>query len=284
MAPRSAKTTATGTAVANWDEDLAKFARQQSEAEAAAAGGNFISFKGGRISIGGQTVPGDAIAVVVVGFAFENAYYTEKYNPDDPRSPDCYAIGEDEKELEPHEQADDPQSDTCDNCLMNEWGSADTGRGKACKNTRRLAVISAGRMDGGQFLPYDEADLYTRQPIYVAKLPVTSVKGWATTVSQVTGTLKRPMWAVYCQIRVEPDSKTQFKVSITPLGNVPNHLLGAIKTKIDEATKILMSPYPSNEDKEEAPSPPPPPTRGRAAPAAAATAAKAPPPARGRKY
>ena len=88
----------------------------------------------------------DPIPVVILDFIWFMVHYPGVYNASNPQQPDCFAIGRDKPTsglLKPHEDVKKPHGKTCDEgvCPMNEWGSAPSGRGKACKNQRRLLVV-----------------------------------------------------------------------------------------------------------------------------------------------
>src|SRR5690606_25613194 len=92
------------------------------------------------------------LEVVVVASVFANTLYADKFQPGVVSLPICYAFGDPDSDdpegtMRPHEEAEDPQSDACADCPMNQFGSAPEGRGKACKNTRRLAVMLAEDLD-----------------------------------------------------------------------------------------------------------------------------------------
>jgi hypothetical protein len=75
------------------------------------------------------------------------------------------------------------------------------------------------------------------------------VKGWAAYVNKLTSTMLRPAWAVFTQISVVPDAKTQFKVVFEALDKVPTELLGAVKARVEEAKASIEAPYPKAEEK-----------------------------------
>lgn len=255
----------TTTAVAKWDEELARQAKLAAAVEESTATGNFFSLKGGILAFNDAPVPNNEMAVVILDGVLENVYYEGKYDPDTPSSPLCFAFGRDEKAMTPHElvfKAGNNQSDKCQGCKHNEWGSADTGRGKACRNTRRLALIPAGTMEAGRFKAWDDPEHLEKAAIAYMKLPVTSVKGYAAFVKQVANALSRPPHAVYTKVKVLPDAQTQFKVVFEPLSTIPNELLGIVMARNDEASKAIEFPYIPFE---EAPAPQ---RGGRAAPLA----------------
>ena len=90
--------------------------------------GNFLSLRGGVISLGGRTLS-NPLPIVVLAFDFERVYYSQAYQPDVMTAPDCYSFDG----VKPHDQARVPQSDKCVGCRYNDFGSAQNGKGKACK-------------------------------------------------------------------------------------------------------------------------------------------------------
>jgi hypothetical protein len=83
----------------------------------------------------------EALQLVVVDFVSVNKYYEGPYNKDEVVPPNCFAISPDPKQMVPSANSPDKQHDTCAGCPRNEYGSAPQGAGKACKNTRLLAVL-----------------------------------------------------------------------------------------------------------------------------------------------
>lgn len=239
---------AAGKAVARWDEKLAEDAQAAAAAEASAGGGQFFSARGGILAFNGAPVPDNTMAVVIVDGVFENVYYEGKFDPDTPTPPTCFAFARDEKSLAPHDvvvKAGQAQNATCKGCPHNEWATADTGRGKACRNTRRLAMIPAGELDrSGRFTAWPSADDFEKATLGMMKLPVTSVKGYATFVQQVANGLKRPPYAIFTKVRVVPDAKTQFRVLFEPIEKVPDRYMDAIMQRRDEAAGVIDQPYP----------------------------------------
>lgn len=249
MAKRTASKQTT-TALQVYDEELAKIAAQASKTEDSAAGGSFFSVRGGVLTFDNTPMPNNCIGVIILHSILENVYYPGKFDPEAPQAPSCFAFGTENADLSPHELATDPQNKTCAGCPNNEWGTADVGRGKACRNTRRLALIPAGQFDkaGREFTPFDDPEHFRTAQIAFLKLPVTSVKGYATFVKQLAGTLKRPPCGVFTKITVVPDAKTQFKVLFEPQGLVTNDLLSVVMKRFEEAKAIIDFPYQPMED------------------------------------
>lgn len=236
MATAKKATASKTTAIVKWDEALAARAQMAKKAEESVSTGSFISLKSGVMSYNGNPVPGNKLDVVVVDAILENHYFDGAYDPNTPQSPSCYAFGRDEDEMSPHEKVDEPFSEKCKGCPNNEWGSADTGRGKACKNVRRLAVIPADALDGG-------AEGVEEAAIAYLKVPVTSVKAWAGYVNQLAAANKPPL-AFVTEISVTPDAGSQFKVNFKAKESIEDgELIGALLAKAGVVEQTIAFPY-----------------------------------------
>jgi hypothetical protein len=194
------------------------------------------------MSIGGNPIKGNKLPVVVIHSIFENQLYAGPYNPNDQQPPICYAFGETDDDLKPHPDSAKPQADACFSCPNNQWGSdPGGGRGKACKNVRRLGLVSV-----------DDLHQLDKAPVAIAKMPVTSVKNWSTFASQIANVLKLPPIAVKCEISVEPDAKTQFQVNFALLDKIEDSaILTALLNKRRETTPLMYQPYDKPVDKVE---------------------------------
>ena len=240
----------TGTAVINWEEELAKQAEAAAAAEPVTGGGQFFSIKSGILQFDGQPLPGNQACVIIVDAIYENVFYGEEYDPDSPQGPTCFAFGRADDEMAPHELVVagkgtfEAQHEECEGCPMNEWGSASRGKGKACRNTRRLALLPAGTYDNkGNLDVFDDLEHFQKTALAYLKLPVTSVKGYATFVSQTAAVLKRPPHAVLTRVSVVPDPKTQFKVLFEALDKVPNELIPTLMERHQGAKALIDFPY-----------------------------------------
>jgi hypothetical protein len=221
-------------ALVKWDEEFAKAAEQAVEAEkSVGAGGNMIKLSGGAMSYQGGALPGNKISAVVLDSILHNAWYPEAYDPDNPKSPDCYAFGRDEKTMAPHPDSVDKQSDTCAACPKNQFGTADKGRGKACKNQRRLALMT-------------ENDLENIPGAEIAHLhvPPTSIRAWAGYVRQVGEIYHRPPFGLVTEIERVPDQKDQFHVTFTAMSVIDDgEACGQLFEKHTVAEEGIEFPY-----------------------------------------
>lgn len=236
-----------GTAVVKWEEELAKQAQIAAKMEENTGSSNFFGLKSGILSYNGQPMANNEMAVVIVDHVLENVFYEGKYDPDTPQAPVCYAFGRDEKDMKPHAkvvEAHNDQHPTCTGCPMNEWGTADTGRGKACRNVRRLAMIPAGNFDkNGKFEMIKDLEHYEKAVTAFMKLSLTSVKGYAAFVKQVAAALKRPPFGIFTKVKVTPDPDTQFKVTFEALSSVPDSLMPVIMARHEETAAMIDFPY-----------------------------------------
>ncbi len=236
MAAKNKLAKSGGSALAKttqWADEMAKYATEVADKEQMPSG-NFISIKGGVMTIGGSPVKDNKVKVIIVDHVYENAKYDAEYDPDAPAPPSCYAFGRTEDELKPHEKASQPAHDQCTGCANNVFGSAEKGKGKACKNTRRLALVSADELS---------ADSVRDGTVLFLKLPVTSTKGWAYYVKGLAATLKRPPFGVITEIAVVPDPATQIKITFQACGNVPDEVMGAVMERREKVAGEIMFPY-----------------------------------------
>ena len=243
------------------DQQLTTYEKQWAEqaqaavAQAPAQSGTFISTRGGILSFGEEELPGNQCAVIILDMVKEHTYYPEKFNPDVPASPICYAFARGDEEMAPHEsmRADltyfKPQSDTCMTCKHNEWGSADTGRGKACQNRERLALIPAGYYTpkkGSRDFDlelFNDPKHFEQADVAFIKLPVTSVAGWWKYVSQVSTAQRRPPHGVITRLFLEPDPKSQYKVHFEMIETVSDELAMIVMARHEKAVKAPMLGY-----------------------------------------
>lgn len=84
-------------------------------------------------------------ALVSANPAKSKTFYLKKYDPDgEPAAPDCFS----EDGLRPHPDAQAKQSESCQNCEHNVWGSElnpMTGKkNKRCKDSKRIAIMFVG--------------------------------------------------------------------------------------------------------------------------------------------
>lgn len=237
----------TGTSLMNYEEKWAQEAKAAAVAEPLQAG-TWLSARGGQLAIGETVLPGAQAAVIVLDMVRENTYYEGKFDPDNPMPPVCYALGRESDEMFPHldmqkdlsyfkpQHVENGQVLGCDGCPLNQWGSADQGRGKACQNRRRLTLIPAGyytpRKGSRDFdlQLFDDPEHFAKTEQVFFKLPVTSVNNWSKYVNQVATALRRPPHGVVTRLSIEPHQQFQYEVRFEAVEAIP-----------DELAEVLMS-------------------------------------------
>ena len=113
------------------------------------------------------------------------------------------------------------------------WGSdPEGGKGKACKNVRRLAIIAATDLD-----KIDKAE------VAIAKLSVTSVKNWSTYANQVANALHLPPLGIITEMVVTPDPRYQFQINFSLIDKVQEQYLPALMKKRGEIMDLIYAPY-----------------------------------------
>lgn len=228
----------------NYDEMLAQYAKKATATEKPSS--SSLTTKAGVLSYNGEAVKGNKLDVIVIASSHANLYYEDKYDPNNIKNPVCFAYSEnpDEIELVPHPKSQKIQSETtCAECWANQWGSdPDGGRGKACKNSRKLAVIPAG---------VEPADVPSAE-VAALTLPVTTVnKNWSPYVHKLATLYGRPPFAVKTQLGTQPDTKTQFKVTFDDVGMVDVSLIKPIMDKIPLALEMIQRVYEPNTEEAE---------------------------------
>jgi hypothetical protein len=236
------------TAVTNWEEEMAAQAKVAAAQEAHVGGGNFFSTRAGVLSVDSQSIPNNEMAVLIVDGILENVYYEGKFDPDDITPPSCFAFGRDDADMAPHETVvknGTAQHDTCKGCDKNEFGSSDTGKGKACSNRRRLALLPAGSFDKrtGEFTPLLDPAHYAKTEMRYLKVPPTSIGAYAAYVKQLAGGIKRPPHGVFTRISLAPHPKKQFEVKFEALAPVPNEVMGAVMERHKLEMSVIEFPY-----------------------------------------
>lgn len=240
--------------IVTYDAKWAEMA-QQAASEEQLTGGTFLSLKGGVLTFGEETLPGNQACVVILDSVRENTYYGARYTEGNRLPPICYAFARGGDDMAPHPsmQADlnyfKPQADDCQSCPMNEWGTADTGKGKACQNRRRLALLPAGYYAPKRGSRDFDLELFTDPQHFKTadlaffKVPVTSTKEWAKFVNQVAQQYQRPPMGIITRLSIEPHPKHQVEVHFEPLEPLPNELAPVIMARAAQAEQQLMQGY-----------------------------------------
>lgn len=244
-----------GTEVVNYDAAFAAAAASQAKQDRG-SDGTFLSTRGGILALGEEQLPGNQVACVIIDSVLENAYYPTAFDPNNKLPPTCFAFSRGEPdEMFPHlesmskdqtffmPQNMDAQGNIggCSGCPMAEWGSqmrnGQPGRGKACKNQYRLALLPAGlyqqsanRRDWELGL-HDDPQHYDAADIVFLKLPVTSGAIFERYRKMLRLQHARPTFGAFTRIFVTPDPKNQFTVNFELIELLPNEIAGSVLSR-----------------------------------------------------
>lgn len=249
---------------ANYDAMLAADAARMAGQEKVKSAAQGISLRGGILKLGDYVLPGNQMAAVIVDAVFENTWFATRFDPNVIAPPNCYALGRADNEMAPampdHKHFT-PQSQSCTGCPQAEWGSSDTGRGKACSNKRRLGLLAAGiytQQKGSREWDldlFDGQEHYAGADLMVLRLPVTSVRNFSEYVQSLAASHQRAPYAAFTRIYAEPDTRSQFQVHFELIEMVPNHLLMTLRERSMKADTELMRGYEPPEEQPEQPAP-----------------------------
>ena len=217
-------------------EELANEAKDEAAKERPSV--SKLSLRGGQLTYMGNILPEKKIDVILIGVGYWNKFYEGAFNPNVTVNPTCFAVqtGNDD-DMVPHENVEEPQHENCHDCPRFQWKSdLRGGKGKACKETRRLGLIVASSLES--------AEAVSKAEFAVVDLPPTSIKNYANFVNALAASVKRPMWSVITTLEVRPHPKNQFEVVLTPISTIDDaDLLNAIRARKEEAERACTIPY-----------------------------------------
>jgi len=183
-------------------QQLAEVAQQQVEGVAIYES-NVIKYKHGYFELNDSIITtsdpdGKYVDTIILAHKFERVYYDGPYVEGEQTPPACFALSDTDPEineaLRPCEESVDAQHKTCAGCPQNEYGTSQTGKGKACSTRVRLLLAEAN-----QFAENEPGKISTA----VLNIPVTSYSLYKKHIGAVAGVLKLPIFAVVTRIRLE---------------------------------------------------------------------------------
>jgi hypothetical protein len=224
----------------NWEEKMREQAVAVARQERPST--NKISFKSGVMTYMDNIIKDNTLECVILAATEEHVWYETKWKANEYSPPSCFAIGIPGDELFPHEVVPDAPATSCRECPNWQWGSdPEGGRGKACKERRRIAVI-----------PNDD---FSTSEMALMSLPTMSIKNWSNHVNEVAAILQRPTWGVISRVRLVPDVKSQFKVVFGTVRPLESDELSQVHPRIAMAEALVNTPYEMSIPEEEAQAP-----------------------------
>lgn len=213
----------TGTGVATVSARLAAMVEANKNKVEDPSGNKIRATQDKKIIIpGGGTV--DETDVVIIDFVSTQTFYSGKYDEKNIVPPDCFAIGDNPKNLVPSPNSPNLQvkpGQGCNVCPNFQWGS--DGVGKLCKSGRRLAVLPAG----------DDTPLET--PLMIMDVSPTALRGFD---GMIQGFTRNGMVPIQSTIHVDMNpamSHASFRFSDPQ----PNTAVNEMAERLDEAAQLL---------------------------------------------
>ncbi len=220
---------APGTAVAKRGNTTPANIREQLSQEAAniqnqinAVGGSKIKTTDKTFTFPDGTVDTGPIQLVILDFRSRNTLYEGKWDPKNPQPPSCFSIGTVIRDMEPSANSPEPQADDCSSCPMNQFGS--DGDGKACKNTRLLAVM-----------PPDATE---EDEIYTLEVSPTALKRFDSYVATLSKMHGLPPVAFTTEVGFHPET-TYSSLTFGNAEPLDDKELAVMMAKRTEARTIL---------------------------------------------
>lgn len=211
--------------------------------DAAADTSKIILGEGNKISIKGKkfkyrdTDLGNPLNLIIIDSVIERSYYDRKYDADNTCPPACFALADSEHDdLSPSINSPDAQSENCNECPHDEYGTALVGKGKRCRTHIRLLCVD------GAYDTYSVDDLDELE-YAILSVPATSLNAWKGYVNKLGKHKSMPTYAVVTEVSFDPESdygKLEFNLVETVQD--PN-LIMAIREKRNELYDTLRYEY-----------------------------------------
>lgn len=211
---------------------------------------------------------GESFMGVIVDDAFVNSYYEGGYDPDNKQPPACFGIAKVNDEMEPHETVEKPFHENCANCTNNAFGSAENGRGKACKNNRRIAVVAVSDyfedhssseikslLESGDIvkLKNGEHTEVLKDPdeeVYLINISTTSLKNYRKYKQKLKSTIGFPIQNVVTKISLIENDKDWFEYQFEPVRICVLQEEPIIDSLTEKAHAGVMRPFNLNKEEE----------------------------------
>lgn len=211
----------------NFAEELAKQAESIQKRIASPSGDRI------RMDGRGYTLPngqsGPELEVVIIDFVSSNIFYEGNFDKNNPSPPACFAVGPEPTLLRPTDLSPDKQSETCAACPNNQFGS--NGKGKACKNTRLLAIT-----------PLSEGDDPDDRPIWIMSVPPTSIKAFDAYVASLA--IRNRTLPIGVATKLFMDGSVSFAAprfdAVRPLGD--DELASVFPMREEAMARLLATP------------------------------------------
>lgn len=237
--------------------------------QVSAGGFSVVSIKGKQFSVvkdGDRSIIEDPrtgdpatsiqVAILRVNPGLSKAYYTGGYQEGVESKPECFS----NDGVRPDANSPEPQAKSCAGCPFNAFGSANNGKGKACRDTKRMAIATVDNLEEPMML----------------RVPATSLKNLAAYGKLLT---EKGVGTSFVATRIGFDPQSTHQVlTFKPTGFLDEETVVAIEGLQDDET-ILQITGERTSAPQEAPVARPKPTVVKAAPVIEEDEDEAPAPA-----
>jgi hypothetical protein len=201
-----------------------------------------IIHQSGLLSIDGRLVKDNKLAVVIVDYMNSKEWYENPtYDPKSKATPGCYGFGRVEAEIVPHPAAPKPQHADCRTCDNNRFGTAETGRAKRCKDTRRLMVIAE----------VDDPGSIQKAEVRQISVPPGSLKNWGNYLaSLIDTTATGNVRTVLTEIGIQPGKTGAHELTFKALNRLESGHVKAVLARRASVQEALTAPFPNIEAEE----------------------------------
>jgi hypothetical protein len=174
------------TALVSIKEQMAKDLALIAGMTAPASGNSIQVGQDKKFTLPNGTKTEGPIDLIIVDFCTAHMLYAGTFDKNNITPPICFAIGSNPTAMVPSKNSPELQNDACSACPMNQYESAATGKGKACKNSRTLAVLP----------PDADADT----PLWKLSVSATALKGFDSFVAGVARQFTVPPYGVVVSV------------------------------------------------------------------------------------
>jgi hypothetical protein len=238
LPPKAAKKP--GTAMIDVSQEMARRAAMIQATEKS-DGVPYISTKAGEFKFQ-DTALENPMRVVLLDYSLMNMFYGGGYDEDNPQPPVCAAVtaqGEGAEDgmtalSESPGTADQPgpQASKCAECPHNVFGSDDRGKGKACKNQRRLALVSC--RDGSELDALAETS-----DVAFLRVPPGSLSNFRKYVKQLSKVKGLPPLGVITDIGIQKRGGGH-ELTFEFVADVPKEKLATVLKLADSVQEMLL--------------------------------------------
>jgi hypothetical protein len=163
----------------------------------------------------------ETFEAIIVDFVSVNLFYEKSFDPKQISPPACFSISLTPTNMVPSPRSPKRQAEACTGCPMNEFGSKNDG--KACKNTRLLALMSP--------------DAKPEDPLLLLSISPTGTKAFDSYVRSVASVFMTPPIGVVTTFKF--DEHLDYP-SVRCSEPKQNENLTAAGARMDEARELLL--------------------------------------------